>query len=330
VQVKLVEVRPEERNVWGQAYERPVRDVLTMSGDVARAIAREVRVRLTPDEAARLASQRPVDPATYEAYLKGMYYINKPGRENIPRGIALLHEAVDRNPGDAFAYAGLAHGYATLGHGPAALPDVWPRARAAALRAVTLDSTLADAHAAVAEAKLYYEWDWPGAERSFRRALELNPNLAIAHYHYAWYLALVGRMDEAIAEHRRAAELDPFAPGFTAWLGALYQHEGRHDDAIEVATKALELGMTYVRAGREPDARRILAELESSPSTPWRAYALVKLYTALGEIDKAFEALASGPPHGFVPWLSTDPDVARLRRDHRFEDFLRRLNLPRQ
>ena len=116
------------------------------------------------------------------------------------------------------AYAGLALGYATLGHGLAPPPDAWPRARAAAQRALILDSTLAEGHAALADVKLYYEWDWDGAEQAFKRAMELNSSLAMNHYHYAWYHALFGRLDEAIAEHKRAQALDPLRPLHTAWL----------------------------------------------------------------------------------------------------------------
>jgi TolB-like protein/tRNA A-37 threonylcarbamoyl transferase component Bud32 len=372
IQVKLIEARPEERNLWGHGFERDLSDVTSMHGAVAQAIARELGVRLTPDQRARLASTRRVDPATYEAYLRGMFYVNKPGRENKQRGVALLHDAVDKNPGDAAAYAGLALGYAALGHGPAAQADAWPRARAAALRAVTLDSTLAEAHAALAEVRMYYEWDWAGAERAFQRALELNPNLAMAHYHYAWYHALFGRVDEAIAEHKRAEELDPLTPGHTAWLGTLYAMKGRHEDAAAEAQRALELspdfppgllvlgrayrdrgmhqqaiqtherlaavepawrwelGVTYAKAGRQGDARKILADLEAEKPTPWRAYALTNLYTALGDKDNAFRALAYEPHHAFVPWVRGASWAAPLRRDPRFEQFLRRLNFPKQ
>ncbi|MFQ5889208.1 MAG: tetratricopeptide repeat protein [Gemmatimonadota bacterium] len=139
------------------------------------------------------------------------------------------------------ANAGLALGYVTVGHGPAQTPDTWARARAAAERALKLDSTLAEAHAALADIKLYYEWDWAGAEQAFRWANELNPSLAMNHFHYAWYLALVGRLDEAIVEHERAQELDPLTSSLSASLGWLYLYVGQYDVALNEARKALEL-----------------------------------------------------------------------------------------
>ena len=313
LRVQLIAAEPEERNLFAQAYQANVLNVLGLYGDVARGIARAARVTPTIEEAARLGSARTVNPRTYEAYLRGMFYLNKPDRregDNIARGLAYLHQAVENDPGDPYAYAGLSLGYATLGHGPNADMDSWPRARAAAIRAVTLDSTLAEARAALAEVKLYYEWDWAGAEREFRRALELNPGLAMAHYHYAWYHALFERWDDAITEHKRAQELDPFTAGHTAWLGALYNSTGRYDEAIAEARKALVLtpdfppalivlGRGYLGKGMQQEAiatHERLAELR--PVWKWvlgRTYARTGRGTDARRILDELEAAEPSP-----------------------------------
>ena len=134
-------------------------------------------VDISPEEVEQLTGTRPVNPDTYESYLRGMFFINEGTPEGVSSGLAHLHEATERDPGDARAWAGLANGYALVGHGPTAPPDAWQRARAAATRAIALDSTLAEGHAAMADVLLYYDRDWDAAERAFLKAYELNPNL---------------------------------------------------------------------------------------------------------------------------------------------------------
>ncbi len=243
--VRLIQAEPRERLIWSDRFDAVVRNVVAMHGAVARSIAREVDIGVSPERQTRLAMAEPVDPAMYEAYLRGRHLLERGDPADFQRGLAYLHQAVNEDPGEALAYAGLAMGYATLGHGPAPPPDVWPRALEAAERAVALDPNLAEAHAALADVKLYHAWDWEGAERAFRRANELNPSLAFNRYHYAWYLCLMGRYEEAIVQHRLAKELDPLTPVHTAWLGGLYLWADRPpEDAIAEARKALELDPT--------------------------------------------------------------------------------------
>nr|NIP79515.1 tetratricopeptide repeat protein [Gemmatimonadota bacterium]NIQ54251.1 tetratricopeptide repeat protein [Gemmatimonadota bacterium]NIU74458.1 tetratricopeptide repeat protein [Gammaproteobacteria bacterium]NIX44432.1 tetratricopeptide repeat protein [Gemmatimonadota bacterium]NIY08650.1 tetratricopeptide repeat protein [Gemmatimonadota bacterium] len=227
MEVRLIQAKPTERLVWSGSFGAAVRNVLAMHAQVARSIAREVRVDLSADEQTRLGTARTVDPETYRAYLRGMHELSKGGPANYERALEYLHEAVARDPGDALAYAGLALGYANIGHGFAPPPGVWPRALEAAQRAVQLDPDLAEAHAALADVMVYHAWDWEGAARAFHRANELNPNLAMNRYHYAWFLYLLGRLDEAIVQHRLAKRLDPLTPLHTAWLGYLYMMDGR-------------------------------------------------------------------------------------------------------
>jgi serine/threonine-protein kinase len=231
-----------ERHLWTNSFERDARDVLSIQSDVVQAVATAIGADIALEDRQRLSKSRRVDPATYEAYLRGMHLVNRgPGtRADRLRGLAILQEAIDLDPGNAHAYAGLALGYVTLGHGPLGEPDVWPKARAAAQRAVTLDPTLAEGYSALAEVLMYYERDWAGSEQAFKRANELNPNLAMNHYHYSWYLALFRRWDEAIAEHKRAQELDPLTPQHTAFLGLLYLYLDRFDEAMAEAKSAIQ------------------------------------------------------------------------------------------
>ncbi|MBI4264214.1 MAG: hypothetical protein HY657_07550 [Acidobacteria bacterium] len=322
-----------ERHLWADRYERDVRDVLSIQNDVAAAVARAIGIELTPELQQRWARRGTIDPQTYEAYLRGMYLVSRGGgtREDRQRGIAIPQEAIDRNPADAHAYAGLALGYITLGHGPAATAEAWPNARAAALRAVTLDPELAEAHSALAEVRMYYEWDWAGAEQAFRRANELNPNLAMNHYHYAWYHALFGRIDEAIAEHKRAQELDPLTPVHTAYLGLLYLYQGRPDDALAEARKAAEfapaaplpwgmIGAALSVKGLHEEAIAAAAKAASIDPLGSGAH-LGMVHAAAGRIDEARAILATleaQPPVPFSVWSLSQLHIALGDHDAAF------------
>lgn len=296
MEVRLVEALPEERLLWSERFTAPIQDVFAMHGDVARTIAREVRVELTPDERSRLSEVRTVDPEMYEAYLRGMHQLYRGTPDAIRRGLDHLHGAVDRNPANALAYAGLAYGYVTLGHSPVPPPDAWTRAAEAAERAIALDPDLAEAHLALATVNLYWEYDWEAAEREFRRANEINPSLAMSRYHYAWYLDLVGRLDEAVVQHRLAKELDPLTPLHTANLGMLYLEQGRLDEALAEAKAALELqpdalaglmvlGDVYTAMGRHEEAIRAHRRLaEVAPPTRW---VLGRTLVVAGRVDEA-------------------------------------------
>ncbi|MBW2256927.1 MAG: protein kinase, partial [Deltaproteobacteria bacterium] len=241
IRVQLIQAQPEENLLWTGSFDEVISGLYSMYGEAARSIAAGAEVRLSPDEETRLGGARPIDPATYEAYLRGMHHLNKDTPEDIAQGLAYLHDATDRNPADAMAWAGLSLGYSTVGHGPLPTPDVWTRARAAAERAVRLDSTLAEAWSAMADVRFYADRDWEGAEAAFQRANELNPSIAMNHFHYAWLLLVLDRYEEAVVEHELAKELDPFTPYQSALLGWCYLYGGEIERAKEEAQRTLEL-----------------------------------------------------------------------------------------
>jgi TolB-like protein/Tfp pilus assembly protein PilF len=253
-----------DEHLWAENYERDLKDVLSLQAEVALAVAERIRIKLTPDEETRLTG-REVDPETYRAYLKGTFYLNKFTPEGFARGMAYLHEAVENDPGDPLAYAGLARGYSLIGHSTNPTPDAWARAKEAATKAVLLDDDLAEGHTALAEIKLYYDWDWAGAEESFKRAIELNPSQDWAHAHYGWYLQLIGDMDRAIEEMKQAQEIGPLMPLWSVWLGWLYRGTDDLDDALAQAQKSLEL----------------------APDFPWGLYTLGSVYADKEMFDEA-------------------------------------------
>jgi TolB-like protein/Tfp pilus assembly protein PilF len=234
-----------DRNLWAETYDRPAADVLRLQSEVAREIARQINVTLTPEQSGRLTNAREVNPKVYEAYLRGKFYVSQNTPGSFEKGIQYLRQAVEIDPAEPLSWVGLAEGYVSLGHGGAEQIDSFPRARAAAEQALKLDPDAAEAVGVLADVALYYEWDWVKAENLFKRALELSPSLAGTHYHYAWYLALFDRLDEAIAEHKLARDHAPLQPANTGWLGGLYNFAGRYDEAIVEAKKALELEPKY-------------------------------------------------------------------------------------
>ncbi len=300
ITAQLIEASTD-RTLWAERFDREVRSVLALQGEVARSVARQVAVTVTPEEQSRLAGSREVDPVAYEAYLKGTFHVGKLTPEGIEKGLAYLHEAVERDPSSALAQAGLALGYSlAASHSPQPPKDAFEKAQAAYRKALELDDTLAEGHAALAEAKLYRDWDWEAASSAFRRALQLNPSLARAHSHYGWYLNLVGRQAEAVEELQRARQLDPLDPTWAAWHADVNSYAGRYDDALVAAREAVELGPTHhwsyealalAESGRGRHADAIAAGRKAAELNPgWRG-ALALAYAKAGMKDKALELI---------------------------------------
>jgi len=278
ITVQLFEGKTE-RQLWAQSYEQNLRDVVALQAEVASAIAREIRVTLTPQEKQRLTKSRQVDPEAYLAYSYGRYWWNKRAPEDIEKGIEYFQRAIAKDPSYAPAYAGLADAYALLGSiGSDVLPpnEVMPKAKKAALEAVKLDDSLAEGHTSLAYVKLSYDWDFAGADLEFKRAIELNPGYATAHHWYAHYFLAKSQPEKALAEVKRALALDPLSLSINVGLGWCLYHAHRYDEAIQQFRLTLDLnpnfslahstlGMAYVQKHMYAEA---LAEFNKAAMLP--------------------------------------------------------------
>ncbi|MHC4540579.1 MAG: protein kinase domain-containing protein [Planctomycetota bacterium] len=320
---------PTDTHLWADSYERDVRDILTLLGEVAQTIANEIQITLTPDQEALFATRRPVNPETYNLYLKGMFHLNKETPEGTKTGLDYLHQAIAHDPAHPLAYGGLALGYVISTHGPGAPPDAFERAKAAAHRALELDDNLTEAHAALAMAKVYRDWDWEGAAKAYQRALELNPNLTMTRAHYAWYLLLFNRVDDALAEMRKIQEVDPLTPLWPAYQGWLYLSAEQYDEAIKETNKSLELysdfplalyvqGCAYAGKGMYEQAIE-LHQKAGMLSPEWKC-GLARTYAMAGRLDEARQALAEleADPSPWDTWFIALIYVALGEKDQAF------------
>jgi len=251
VSAELVDAH-EDKQLWGEQYRRKMADATSVQQEIASAISGNLRLRLTNEDKTRLAKSSTTNPETYQLYLKGRYHANQATAEGLKKSIQYFEQAISIDPGYALAYAGLADSYSALGGNWLYLPpsDSIPRAKAAAKKALELDDALAEAHAALGYAA-FFDWDWSGAEREFKRAIELNPNSALSHERYAEFLRARLRFNESMAEAQRAQELDPLSPDIVAGLGFVYLFTRRYDESIAQFQKALELypDVAPIRAG---------------------------------------------------------------------------------
>jgi eukaryotic-like serine/threonine-protein kinase len=232
ITAELVEASTD-RHLWAETYEGDLRNVLALEDEVARAIANEVKMRLSLQEQTRLARTRPVNPEAYDAYLKGRAASNEWTEGGLKRSIEYFAHAVKQDPGYAPAWAGLSDDYDLMGLFGFVPPLVaLPKAKAAALRAIALDETLSEAHLSLAGVRMHLEWSWASAEEELRRAIALDPNNAMAHQWYGYYLIATGQFDKAIAEMQRALELDPLSWNKQSSLGEALMRAGRYDEAL--------------------------------------------------------------------------------------------------
>ena len=232
--------------LWAKSYERDLNNILLLQREVARAIAQEIRIKLTAKERARLAARHSVRPEAYEAYLKGRYCWNKRTGQDIQRAIQYFQQAVTIDPAYAPAYAGLADAFHVLWVYTRIPPrEMYLQAKTAALKALEIDNGLAEAHTSLAAIKADDEWDFLGAEQEFREAILLNPNYPTAHQWFAQYLAYFGRFEEAIAEIRKAQQLDPLSPVIHTTSGDTHMRARQYDQAILQLKKAIEIDPNF-------------------------------------------------------------------------------------
>jgi len=246
ISVELVDAR-DGSHLWGEQYDRKLSDLLTVQGEISREILEKLRLRFAGEQRQRLAKRYTENTEAYQAYLKGRYYWNKRTNDGLRKSIEYFQQAIDLDPGYALAYAGLASSY-VLGAFPLPPKEKMPKAKAAGMKALEIDDTLAEAHTALARARYLYDRDWLEADREFKRAIELNPNYETAHHWRAEYLVSLGRFDEAIAEAKQAQELDPLSLVVNWNVGHIFYLSRQYNQAVEQYQKTLALDPRFNRA----------------------------------------------------------------------------------
>jgi TolB-like protein/tRNA A-37 threonylcarbamoyl transferase component Bud32/Tfp pilus assembly protein PilF len=319
ITAQLIDARAD-RHLWAKSFERNSSDVLALQAELATAIAREINIHLTASEQSRLATAPSVSPEAHDAYLRGRYFFNRPSDENLKKAIAQFEEAVRLSPTFAPAYSGLSDAYLWAGYNEGFLTasQAKPMAKAAAERAVQLDSMSAEAHTSLAVFKLFYEYDWEGCEREFRRAIALNPSYAYAHDQFALALAFTGRFEESEAESRRAEELDPLSPQVLVDAAVAQLLQKNLTAAKELARRAGELDPTFffpvmidgwaeVEAGKFGEAIPFLQRAQAMGAPPFVSAFLAYAYGAAGEQQRAtaiLDSLRKMAPDGRAPPFS--------------------------
>ncbi len=292
---------PSDRHLWADAYERRIDDAVVLQGEVAEAIANQVRVKLSPDERERLRKVKITNPLAHDSYLRGRFYLSEDsGRKAMDE----FNRAISLDPTYAPAYAGLADTYSLAGLVYSLPPrEAFPRAEAAAKKALELDEELADAHAALGYIELVYDLDWAASDREFQRALSLNPNAAVAYECVAVRLAALGRRDEAIAAIRRALDCDPLSPELNAVLGWILYFARKYDQAIkqlettlelnpEFGTARIFLGQAYEQTGQYDLAIAQFQKMKTdSQGSPTALAALAHTYAVAGRAEAARKTL---------------------------------------
>jgi serine/threonine protein kinase/Tfp pilus assembly protein PilF len=363
---------PTDTHVWAEKYDRDLEDVLALQDEVATAISHEIQVQLDPSEVERLARHRQIKPAAYEYYSKGRFYLNiEESAEDAQKALEYFRKAIEVEPGYAEAYAGVADAYILLGE-PEFSPGLTPQeslgeAKTAALKAIQLDDTISESHFSLARVLEMREWDWKGAEKEFKRAVELSPSNAITRQWYAEYLQALGRNDEALAEMKRGLSLDPLSESIAQDLGLVYWSVRRYDEALEQfrsinnswglcwvyreqkryaeaivecqrfaqsGSKQLSLASLagiYALSGDRPQANRALAELDRYSKEHYVSpYVRALAEHEFGRKDRAFAILEEGIRihDQWMVWLKVDPGWDGLRSDPRYADLIRRIGFP--
>lgn len=293
-----------DRHLWAETYDRELSNVLLLQSEVTSDIAKQIDLQLTPQQRQRLREQaHPVVPDAYEAYLLGRMNWNKRTSDGLAKAGEYFEQAIQKDPNYALAYSGLADYFAFLSliGGPEIMAprDAMAQAKAAALKSVELDPLSAEAHASLGHVLANYDWDWAGAEREFRRAIELNANYANAHHWYAHYLMQLGRSDESLNEARRALALDPYSPFINNGLARQYYLSRQYGQAISQCQLGLKiepnylparilLALAYEQKGMRAEA---ISELEqardAAPTLPMPHALLAHAYATAGRIAEA-------------------------------------------
>ena len=294
---------PNDTHLWARSYQRNLKDVLAMQDEVARAIAAEIQVHITPQEQARFERSRVVIPEAYEAYLRGRHYRESHTPDALQKAIAEFQRAIALDPSYAIAYSGLSATYHILTFNADADPkEVLPKSKEAALKAIELDPELGEAHAYLALNLGQFDWDWAGAEREYRRAIELSPNSSGAHADFAELLSDLKRDSEAIAQAERARELDPISPEILFLRARAFFYGRQYDRAVREFNDSFEvgpnfwpahlfLGELYEQQGRYPDA---ISELRKAEGPTLQATSTIGYVLAVSGRKQEARQILSG------------------------------------
>ena len=360
---------PADKHLWAESYEGDLRDTLALQKKVARAIAEQIRIKVTPQEETVLQDVKVVNPEAYENYLKGRYFWNKRTADGLTKATYYFNQAIESDPTYPLPYTGLADIYQ--------VSDRPQLAREEVQKALDLDDQLAEAHNSLARILYLFDRDWEGADREFERAVELNHNYAPAHHWYSMYLALKGRKEQGLAEAEKAYELDPLSTVVGANLAKILQEAGQSDRAIEQAKKTLELdpdsavthavlglgyqdkrmypeaiteykralqsggspaemrgllGNAYAVSGNRTEAEKIVAELKSLwPEHPRAALDLAVVFSGLGDKENALSWLEKAQEMRVsdLIGIGRDSHFVELRSDRRFQALVQRVGVPK-
>jgi TolB-like protein/Tfp pilus assembly protein PilF len=288
--------------LWGEQYHRKPEDILTIQEEIAKEISEKLRLKLTVDEKRQLTKRHTDNTEAYHLYLKGHYHWNKYAHEGLGKAIEYFRRAIDQDPTYALAYAGLADSYYRLSNLYLSTREAMPKAKVAARKALEIDETLAEAHAALGLVHLFYDWDWTAAEREFTRAIELNSGYAIAHQRMALYLNVQGRFDDAMNELKLAMDLDPLSLQISQSVAFQFFLQGETERAIEQLEKTLEmnanyhpsyyvLGWVYKRKGDFAKMVECFEKVSRMDDSPVYVAALAHAYGLTGDHSKALVLL---------------------------------------
>ena len=354
--------------LWSEGYERGVDDIFAIQDEIAQTIVKTLKIKLLGEKEATLVKRYTESREAYDLYMRGLYFLDKRGETNLKKAVNCFQEAIGKDPTYALAYAGLSETFATIGdwnYLPA--DEAFPKAREAAQQALEIDNSLAEAHCALGQVKYIYDWDWPGAEVEFKRAISLNPNYAVVHKEYGEFLTKLGRFDEALQEMKKAQELDPLSLVILAiggwplhysrqydqaieqnkkvlamdqnfepaqlYLAQTYLAKGMHEEALKYFKKLNDpyrIGISYAKMDKIAEARQVLESLiVRSKQEPQLCFSISILYFALGEYDRGFQWLekACEQRNNSMVFLKVEPLFDSVRSDPRFKALLKKVGL---
>ncbi len=366
ITVELVDIR-NNKSLWGEQYERKMSDLLATQREIAAAITQKLQLKLAGSETKGITKRYTDNNEAYQLYLKGRFHFARRTDEDIRQSIELFQQAIKLDPNFALAYVGVSESYNVMPSYPYMSPnEANPLAKAAVAKALELDPDLPEAHTVAGMIAATYDWDWAKAEREFKRSLELDPNLAITHYRYAWtYLSPMGRHDEAeleplslvqganfaavylyarqfdkaLDQAKKTYDLDPNLVTGQNWMCHSYDVNGMYAESLAISEKAAQLnrslfaalGYAYAKSGQRQKAEDVLKQWKDIEKTKYVAnYWMAIVLAALGEKEAAFAELekAYQAHDWFFQRLRIDPFMDPLRDDPRFKDLVRRLGLP--